>query len=221
MMRRMSHTDANLNLDYIRKHYAVQDDLLASIDAKLHDIGMPIHIGPEEGKLLQLFIGLHGVKTIIEVGTLAGYSTIWMARALGDDGHIYTLNKDPEHIALAKDSFARSDVADRITMLEGDARELLPTLEGRTYDMMFIDADKIGYNDYLDWAEKLVRPGGLIVADNTFLFGTIGLDTPPEGFAPTTWHLFKLFGQRLADPSRYFSTIIPTDQGMTVAVKLF
>ena len=217
----MSHTDATLNLDYIRKHYAVQDDLLASIDAKLHAVGLPIHIGPEEGKLLQLFIGLHGVKTILEIGTLAGYSTIWMARALAEGGHITTINKDAEHIALAKESFAKSEVADKITMLEGDAHDILPTLEGQLFDMMFIDADKISYGDYLDWADKLVRPGGLIIADNTLLFGTIGLETPPEGFAPTTWHSFKLFGQRLADPNRYFSTLIPTEQGMTVAVKLF
>ena len=217
----MSHTAATPSLDYIRKHYAVQDALLARIDAKLHEIGMPIHIGPEEGKLLQMFIGLHGVKTVVEVGTLAGYSTIWMARALAEGGHVTTINKDPAHIKLAAGFFAESDVADKITMLEGDAHDVLPTLQGQSFDMMFIDADKISYGDYLDWAETLVRPGGLIIADNTLLFGAIGLDAPPEGIAPATWHSFQLFSQRLANPNRYFSTIVPTEQGMTVAVKLF
>ena len=217
----MKHGQTTPSLDYIRKYYAVQDDLLQRIDAKLGEIGMAIHIGPEEGKLLQMFIGIYGVKTIVEIGTLAGYSAIWMARALGEDGHVTTINKDPEHIALARGFIAESNVAGKITMLEGDAHDILPTLEDQQFDMMFIDADKMSYGDYLDWAEKIVRPGGLIIADNTLLFGTIGYDSPPDNIAPSTWHSFRIFSERLADPSRYFSTLIPTNEGMTVAVKLF
>jgi predicted O-methyltransferase YrrM len=216
----MSHTKATPSLDYIRAHYAAQDDLLARIDAHLHAIKLPMHVGPEEGKLLQMFIRLHHVSTILEIGTLAGYSTIWMARGLPEGGHITTINKDALHIAMARDFFAQSDVAARITMLEGDAHAILPTLKDGSFDMIFIDADKISYNHYLDHADRLVRKGGLIIADNTLLFGSIGLDAAPEGLAPTTWEEMRRFGQRMADQNRYFSTLIPTEQGMTVAIKL-
>lgn len=211
----------NDNLNYIRKLYAPQDELLLTIEKALVDIDMTMQIGPEEGKMLQLFIGLYGVKTVVEIGTLAGYSAIWMARALPEDGRLITINKDPMHIKLAKQFISHSEVADRITMLEGDAHKVLPTLNSRApFDMVFIDADKISYNDYLDWAEENVRTGGLIIADNTLLFGMAAKDEPGD-VAPTTWENMRRFNERLADSSRYFSIMIPTEEGLTVAVKLF
>jgi len=212
----------SLSLDYIRKLYAVQDALLADIDETLHKLGMAIHIGAEEGRLLQLLMGLHGVKTVVEIGTLAGYSTIWMARALPPGGHLYTIDKDPEYITMARRFFDQSDVQDRITPLEGDATKILPSLAGKApFDMVFIDADKPGYNGYLDWAENNIRMGGLIIADNTLLFGSMGLDAPPDDIAPATWHGMRRFNERLADPEKYFTAMIPTQEGLTVAIKLF
>ncbi len=210
------------SLDYIRKLYAPQDKLLDSIDATLQKLNIHMHIGAEEGKLLQMIITLHQAKTVVEIGTLAGYSSLWIARALPPEGHLYTLNKDPEHIQMARHFFDQSDVRDRITMLEGDAHMRLPELSAKApFDMAFIDADKISYNDYLDWAEANVRQYGLIVADNTLLFNTIALESPPESVAPSTWNGMRRFNERLADTERYFSTLIPTEQGMTVAIKLF
>ncbi len=215
------------SVHYIRSLYAAQDSLLEGIDKRLKSINMDIHIGPDEGKLLQMLIALREVRTIVEIGTLAGYSTLWMARALPEDGHITTLNKEPQHIAMARESFEASEVKHKITMLEGDARELLPKLSAnpdfkkRPLDMVFIDADKISYNHYLDWAEAHVRKGGLIVGDNTFLFGAVWQDSPPEGVAPTTWKEMRRFNERLADSKRYMSTILPTQEGMSVAIKLF
>lgn len=208
------------SLDYIRKLYAPQDALLKAIDDMLQNMNIHMHVGPDEGKLLQMLIKLHNVKTVVEVGTLAGYSAIWMARALPDDGHIYTINKDPAHIDMARHFFDQSEVKHKITMLEGDAHDMLKAL-GRKgpFDMIFIDADKISYNDYLDWAEENIKKGGLIVADNTLLFDTIGLDAPPPGTAPTTWHNMRKFNERLADSSKYFSTMIATAEGMTLAIK--
>lgn len=213
--------------DYIRKLYAVQDTLLEQIDNQLKSINITMHVGSEEGKLLQILMQMHQVKHALEVGTLAGYSTIWMARALPKDGKIITLNKDPRHIAMAQENFAKSDVADRIEMIEGDAHTSLATLaDDKTFkqtplDMVFIDADKISYNDYLDWAEVHVRKGGLIIADNTFLFNSVWLDEPPENKAPTTWKGMKRFNERLADPEKYMSVIIPTQEGLSVAIKQF
>lgn len=208
------------SLDYIRKLYAPQDSLLASIDDMLHKMGIHMQIGAEEGKLLQLLIRLHGAANVVEIGTLAGYSAIWMARALPEGGHLYTINKDPRHIAMARHFFDQSDVRDRITMLEGDAHQMLPALAYKApFDMVFIDADKISYNDYLDWAERHVRPGGLIVADNTLLFNSIGLDLPPADIAPATWQNMRRFNERLADADKYISMLIPTQEGLTVAIK--
>jgi len=210
-------------LEYIRSLYAAQDDLLADIAAELKRRNIAIQIGAEEGKLLQLLIALHNTKTIVEIGTLAGYSAIWMARALPEDGHIYAINKDPEHVQMAEGFFARSECRDKITQLAGDAHKILPTLsqKGGGFDMVFIDADKISYPAYLDWAEKNIRKGGLIVADNTFLHGAILEKTPPEDVAPTTWKNMHSFNERLADKSKYNATIIPTSEGLSVAIKLF
>jgi predicted O-methyltransferase YrrM len=210
------------NLNYIRTLYAKQDALLADIDARLKSHNIAIHINPEEGKLLQLLIALRGIKTVVEIGTLAGYSAIWMARALPEDGRLYAINRDPEHIEWAREFFERCEVGKRITQLEGDAHAILPTLTGKgPFDMVFIDADKESYNDYLDWAEQNIRRGGLIVADNTLLFDTAALSAPPPGTAPKTWEGMRRFNERLADPKKYLTTMIDTDDGLTVALKLF
>lgn len=212
----------NPAIDYIAKLYAPQDALLASIDATLKAMNIRMHVGADEGKLLQLLIKLHGVKTVIEVGTLAGYSAIWMARALPENGHLYTIGIDAHHNAMAKHFFDQSDVKHKITLLEGDAHAMLPALNAKgPFDMIFIDADKISYNDYLDWAETNVRAGGLIVGDNTLLFDTVWLDAPPPDIAPKTWQAMRRFNERLAKPERYFGLLIPTAEGLSVAIKLF
>lgn len=218
----MSRNIATPEIDYIRNLYAAQDPLLASIVTELERRNIAIQIGAEEGRVLQLLIALHGTKNIVEIGTLAGYSTIWMARALPEGGHITTINKDPKHVEMAASFFAQCECHERITQLEGDAHSVLPVLSDKApFDMIFIDADKISYVDYLDWAEKHIRKGGLIVADNTFLQGAVLEDSPPESHAPTTWANMRRFNERLADKNKYDATIIPTKEGLSVAIKLF
>jgi len=225
----MSFTDKTRNLvtpdlEYIRGLYAQEDALLAQIRADLEAAGQAIQIGAEEGRLLQLLIAMNNVKTIVEIGTLAGYSTIWMARALPKDGHIYTINRDENHIKLARENFAKSECAGRITMLEGDAHKVLPSLSpSAPFDMVFIDADKISYNDYLDWAEENLRVGGLVVADNVFLKGSVFADEPPEDrriASPTTWQNMRRFNARLADKTKYNASIIPTKEGLSIGIRL-
>lgn len=209
-------------LDYIRTLYAPEDTLLARIRAALTDLNRGWQIGAEEGRLLQMLMRLHGAKRVVEVGTLLGYSAIWMARALPEGGHIITLEKDADHARLARGFIAESDVAERITLMEGDANTNLGTLSTEApFDMLFIDADKPGYNAYLDWAEQNIRQGGLIVADNTLLFGAAWQEKAPEGTAPSTHAAMRRFNARLADRRKYDATMIPTEEGLTVAVKLF
>jgi predicted O-methyltransferase YrrM len=214
-MQRNSHPA----IPYIEALYAPEDALLKEISQCLVERNTAWQVGAVEGRLLQVLIAMAGVKTIVEIGTLAGYSTIWMARALPEDGRIITLDRDPKHCELARGFFARSDVGHKITLLEGDAHKNLATLTGE-YDMVFIDADKPSYNAYLDWAEIHVRKGGLVVADNTLLFGSVYQDAPPADTAPTTWKQMRAFNERLADRSRYTGLLFPTEEGLSVAYKI-
>ena len=180
-----------------------------------------IQISPEEGKLLSLFIKIHKVKNIVEVGTLYGYSSICMAKALPEDGHVYTIENNFQHLEIAKKNFNALNLNNKITLIEGSALEKLNELSIKApFDMIFIDADKAGYPKYLDWAERYIKQDGLIVADNTLLFNTVFLESAPKGVSKQSWHAMREFNNRLSDEKKYHSILIPTEEGMTVALKL-
>lgn len=200
--------------DYIQKTFAHETDELAALRARLQD---NISIHPEDGRMLQLLIGLGQVSSVVEIGTFGGYSAIWMANALPENGRLITIEKDPARAAAVRPTLAAHD---KITLLEGDALEVLATLQG-PFDMVFIDADKLNYLHYLDWAEKNVRAGGLIVGDNTFLFDAVWQDGPIERVRETARQAMRDFNRRLADPARYDSIMLPSVEGMTIARKKF
>jgi predicted O-methyltransferase YrrM len=210
-------------ISYIQELFAPEDALLEDIKARLHAHDpylVGIQLGSEEGKLLQLLIRLAGVKRIVEIGSLAGYSAVWMARALPEDGVVHAINKDAEHYKLLCETVEKSGL--NIQPHHGDAKEILKTLEPEApFDMAFIDADKSGYCDYLDWAEQHVRKGGLIIGDNTLLFGHVIASEKPEKASRKAWEAMRGFNRRLADPTCYEAILIPTAEGMTVARKLF
>jgi predicted O-methyltransferase YrrM len=222
-------------IDYIRQLCAIETPLQQQVSENLKATFPQLHgiqIGPEEGKLLQLLIKLAGVKSIVEIGSLAGYSALWMADALPPDGVLHAINKDPAHYRLlcemieARSQEARKSGSQEANIIPhlGDAREVLKTLEaGGPYDMVFIDADKPGYTAYLDWAEQHVRQGGLIVGDNTLLFGTVwqNWEQAKEKVSKAAWDAMREFNARLADASCYDSILIPTEEGMTVGLKRF
>jgi len=134
----------------------------------------PIAVSPALGKLLHVLATAVGAKRILEIGTLGGYSTIWLARALPADGRVVTLEIDPKHAEVARRNFARAGVADRIDLKLGAALDTLPALRADgPFDFVFIDADKGGYAAYLPWAITLSRPGALIIADNVVRAGKI------------------------------------------------
>ena len=205
-------------LDYIRQTFAPETEQLKKTRAASLDA---ISIYPEEGKFLQLLIKLGQVKKIVEIGTLNGYSTQWMADALPDDGHIWTIEKDEKRAAVAATNLSALTLSS-VTLLKGDALTLLPTIEPHApFDMVFIDADKLNYLHYLDWAEKNVRKGGIIVGDNTFLLDAVWKDEAIERVRETARNAMRDFNRRLADPQKYHSIMLPTEEGMTVGVKLF
>ncbi len=136
----------------------------------------PISVSPNQGKLLMLLARLQGAKNILEVGTLAGYSTIWMARALPPGGRLVTLEYDPRHAEIARRNFDRAGLSDMIELRQGRALDLLPLLaaEGaEPFDLVFLDADKENTPQYFDWALKLTRRGSLILVDNVVRDGAV------------------------------------------------
>lgn len=208
--------------DYIRQLFAVETPALKEVRSTLTADNDQIAVEPEDGKFLQFLVRLIDAKKIVEIGTLAGYSALWMAGALLEDGHLYTIEKDEQRFTKAKANLQKHDLKRQITLLSGTALDVLPTLvdEG-PFDVVFIDADKLNYLHYLDWAEKNLRTGGLIVADNTFLSDAVWNDAPVERIRDTAREAMREFNRRLADSSRYHSVMLPTSAGMTIGQKIF
>lgn len=191
-------SDLFLQVDqYIDNLFAPKDPVLqAALDASLA-AGMPqIHISANQGKLLYLLAKLTGARRILELGTLAGYSAIWLARALPSGGHLTTLEFSPKHAEVARQNLERAGLADRVEIQVGAALDLLPALS-RPYDLVFIDADKANYPHYLDWCLKLTRSGSLILADNVIRAGKV-LD--PDHADPNAQGARAFNAQLAADP---------------------
>jgi len=135
--------------------------------------GLPdIAVAPNQGMLLYLLARMQGAKRILEIGTLGGYSTIWLARALPPGGRLVTLEYDPKHADVARENVARVGLAGVVEVQTGRALDLLPSLTG-SFDFFFIDANKDGYPDYFHWALKLSRPGNVMVFDNVVRNGKV------------------------------------------------
>ena len=204
--------------EYIRNLFAVETAQLINIRRNTADKNDHIYIYPEEGKLLQLLIKLANIKTIIELGTLSGYSSTWMVGALPADGRIYSFERDPKRAEIS----LKNITDPRISVIIGNALETLPAIEDQgPFDMIFIDADKLNYTNYLDWAEKNIRRGGLIIGDNTLLFDAVWNPNPERTSRPGAVKSMKEFNRRLADPEKYTGVMIPTEEGLTVAIKNF
>jgi predicted O-methyltransferase YrrM len=157
------------------------DALIAARDAGAA-AGMPaIEVSAQHGKLLFLLVTATGATRILEIGTLAGYSTIQLARGVGPGGRVVTLEYEPRHAEVARQNLARAGVDDRVEVIVGAALDTLPTLAGREepFDLIFIDADKENNVAYVEWAIKLGAPGSIIVVDNIARSGRV-LDPAPE-----------------------------------------
>ena len=170
---------------YITDHLVPADPALEAALRDSDAAGLPpIAVTPNQGKLLELLARLHGARTILELGTLGGYSTIWLARALPPGGRLITLEADPRFAEVALANIARAGVAQAVELRVGAALQTLPQLHAEgagPFDLIFIDADKQNYPGYLEWSLKLSRPGTLIIGDNVVRDGAI-LD--PEAYDP-------------------------------------
>ena len=162
---------------YIGELLVNEDDALLAVHDANADAGLPaIDVAPNQGKLLSLLARLSGARNVLEIGTLGGYSTIWLARAAGPDGRVVTLESMPHHADVARANLERAGVADRVEVRLGKAVETLPNVESDglgPFDLVFIDADKSGTAEYIRWAIRLGRPGTMVIVDNAIRNGTV------------------------------------------------
>ena len=162
---------------YIAELLAPQDDALMTTIKSLDTAEIPQHsVSPNQGKMLYTLALLCNARHILEIGTLGGYSTIWLARALPDDGHLISLESDSTHAEVAQKNITQANLESKVEIRTGKALDLLPQIKAeakKPFDLIFIDADKPPYTEYFQWAVKLARPGALIIADNVIRGGTV------------------------------------------------
>ena len=200
-------------LDYAaRTHHPEERALSRAFEAPGRH-GMPeIQLGPAEGRLLELLLRLAGARKVVEIGTLAGYSALWMARALPEGGRLWTIEADPRHAGVAAEVIGEAGMGDRITVIKGDAAELLPKLsDSGPFCAVFIDADKARYDLYGRWATENLREGGLLIGDNAYLFGRL-LEESDDARAMRSFH------EEMA--RSYRSVCIPTPDGLAVGMRV-
>lgn len=188
------------------------DSALAAAFTAPERHGMPaIQVGRAEGALIGMLLRLARAREAVEVGTLAAYSTLHLARAVGTTGHVWTVEYDAKHAAVAREVIADAGLTARVTVKEGAGVDVLPAIEPEgPFDAVFIDADKVNYDRYGAWAAKNLRPGGLLIGDNVFLFGRL-LGDGDDAKAMRRFH---------EQAREHFDTVcVPTPDGLLVGVK--
>jgi len=196
----------------ITQQFAAEDEGLQYALTAARQAGLPqIQISPIQGKLLQLLATACNAHKILEIGSLGGYSGIWLARALPSNGHLITLEINPIHANLVRTAFAKAGVSDRAEVRVGKALDLLPHLESEApFDLVFLDADKPPYPQYLEWALRLTRPGSFIVADNCVRSGKAFDQPEDEAMAGIVE-----YNKRIASDERLLSLLLAMDDDYT------
>jgi caffeoyl-CoA O-methyltransferase len=197
-------------IDYVNRVHVPHDAGLA----RAYDVpaGIPaIQVGPSDGQLVALLLKLLRAEKVVEIGTLVGYSAIHIARALAPGGHVWSVEFEPRHAEVARANWAAAGVADRVTVHVGAALDVLPTLEPHgPFDAVFIDADKNNYARYGQWALDHLRPGGLVLGDNSYLFGELLEDSDRA-------RAMRAFHELVA--AHCDSVCAPTPEGLVVGIK--
>ncbi|WP_018141889.1 O-methyltransferase [Thioalkalivibrio sp. ALJ7] len=216
-------SNRSIGLDETLYQYLLENSLrepallaeLRSETAALPEANM--QIAPEQGQFMALLAKLMGARRYLEIGTFTGYSALAIALALPEDGEIVTLDKSAEWTATARRYWERAGVAGRIRLEQGEARDSLQALEAAgeagTFDLAFIDADKTGYSGYFEHCLRLVRPGGLILVDNTLWYGTVA---DPDDTRTDTLAI-RAFNEALHHDDRIDLSLTPIGDGLTLA----
>jgi predicted O-methyltransferase YrrM len=200
---------------YIVDTFAEEDEILKSLIRESESKGFPqIQITPDSGKLLHILIKMINAKNILEIGTLTGYSAIWMARALPKEGKLITLELETKHADLAGKYFKKAGLENIVEIKIGTALDSLNDLKNELFDFVFIDADKVNYPNYFNKVIPLLKPGSIIAADNTLRFGEIiNEDSSDEGTIQT-----RKFNKMLSEDSRFISLLLSISDGITIGL---
>ena len=203
---------------YIIETFVDEDELLKQIVADTEAKKIPlIQISPDNGKFLYLLIKMIGAKRVLEIGALAGYSTIWMARALPSGGKVTTLEISEKHAEEAKNNYKKAGLENKIELIFGSALESLDKLkndsqEQTKFDFVFIDADKENSSNYFEKVIGLMNKGGIIACDNTLKHGRVVEDNPDEG----TQGILD-YNKKVANDPRVESLLVSISDGLTIS----
>lgn len=209
-------------IEYVENLLKPEDSFLEEIRdrAEANKI-RPIHVAKYDGRHIEVIARAIGAKKIVELGTLAGYSTVCLARALPKDGKIWTFEYVPRHAECAQETFKLAGFDNQIEIIIGSALENLPKINHLgPFDLVFIDADKINYANYLDWAAEHLRVGGSILADNTFAWDMITQKDFENENEMVDVQALQKFNEKIANHPRFRTTMLPTGEGLTLAVKI-
>ena len=205
---------------WAERTFRPEDEILREIRARSAAAGLPaIAVGRMDGLHLELLARAAAATRAVEIGTLGGYSGVCLLRGMGERGHLHTFEFSPHHAAVARESFARAGVADRVRIHVGPALEHLTGIEAEgPFDLVFIDADKTGYPAYLSWAEEHLRTGGMVLCDNAFGWGDVvdpSLAPSPDGV-----RALAECAERLGRGGRWRATLLPTAEGLALGIKV-
>lgn len=215
-MSARSTTVTPAHFEYLAKRTRGDDDFLKRLKSAASAAGMPeIWISPEQASFMQILLKASRARQVIEVGTLAGYSAISMARALPPNGRVRTIELNDEFASFAERWIAKSDVAGRVEVHRGAGLAVLPRFKSGSADAAFLDADKSNYPGYLEESLRIVRRGGLIMVDNAFAFGQLLDERPTDREVPAV----RKFNEIMAGEKQVHGIIVPIGDGLWVGVK--
>ncbi len=208
-------------IDYLESTFGKEDQTLLDIRQSARNGDLPdIHVGPFDGKILTVLTKAFQAKKIVEIGTLAGYSGVCLLRGAGPEGKLWTFEMDPHHLKVAKSNFVSAGCDAQVQIFEGPALENLPQIEAHgPFDLVFIDANKSDYPSYLEWAHKNLKPGGVALGDNTLAWGKIAQTPDPKDRQAGMVRALQQFNKDAGQSPKWTSIMLPTGEGLTVAVK--
>ena len=203
--------------EYIVTLFAPEDELLGALREEADRTGLPpTSVSADAGRFLQVLLRTIGARRVLEVGTLGGCSAIWMGRALPSDGRLVSIEREERHVAFARRYIDRASLGGIVTVRHGRALDVLPSLDGEEFDLVFLDADRGPLVVYFEWALRLLRPGGIVVAHSVIAGGRVANQASEAD--DDDLRAVRAFNARVAADPRVTSILVPAYDGFVVAV---